>query len=76
MLDDEPSNESSSLDPNRFFLAKLVIHKPEGKKVVCSGTLINSKFILTAAHCLCDIFIDCDKSSGLKVVTDNDLCEY
>ena len=47
----------------RYFLAKLVINKPDGVKLVCSGTLINAKFILTAAHCLCDTFLKCGEVS-------------
>ena len=65
----------STVDAYRFFLAKLVIHKPNREKLVCSGSLINAKFILSAAHCFCSIFMPCGEK-GKTVVEDSITCEF
>ena len=68
-----PTPKSIDDDNTRFFLAKLVIYERESRKHICSGALLNSKFIITAAHCVCQYLINCDHI-GPKVVTD-EKCE-
>ena len=64
------------METYRPFLVKLVIYKPDKDRYICTGSLINSKFILTAAHCVCNVFLSCSESGAAsKIVEDTDQCE-
>ena len=68
---DNPFPKPIADDTNRFFLAKLVIHESWEKSHICAGSLVNAKFILTAAHCVCDFLLNCT-NKGQKLVVDSD----
>ena len=44
----------------------------DSQRFVCSGSLINAKFVMSAAHCFCSIFLACEQE---KVARDDDMCK-
>lgn len=46
-------------DLNRPWLVQITLKKDSGKMVECTGSLLNMRWIITAAHCFCGNVVKC-----------------
>merc|ERR1711874_684832 len=46
-------------DLNRPWLVHITLKKDSGKMVECTGSLLNMRWIITAAHCFCGNVVKC-----------------
>jgi len=61
-------NMETGKDFYRPWLVQILIQKDSGKILECSGSLLNRRWIISAAHCFCGSLVKCSDRAGFKKI--------
>merc|ERR1719244_187262 len=69
VLSPDPKGSATLIRP---WMVKIFIYREDLENRECSGSLLNKKFVITAAHCFCGTVVRCGGRNFKKIITSDE----